>query len=635
MNVDNNYIYLKTKQDYQNLLLDILKPIFSYLDANCSTIDLPNYYSASYSDSVMKYETFARVLWGLSFIDSKSEDIIRIKQIAFRMIANGVNPDSELYWGKVNDFDQRFVEMTPIIMFCYVNKKMFFESFNQKEIDNFQSWFYQINKKKLSENNWLFFIVLVNLFLKKIGLKYSRDCVNWAFKKIDKMYLGNGWYSDGISEQRDYYVSFAIHYYSLIFVHYSDENIYKQKFLRRANLFSKTFIYWFSENGSSLPFGRSLTYKFAQIAFWSAMVGLKSDYFKINEIKGIINRNLRWWLKQKIFDGNGILTLGYAYPNHTFTEYYNATGSSYWALKSFVFLLLDSKHDFFNCDEWSLPTLKSEMHIPEAHMIIERYKGEVAAFVNGQNSVNNFGHTECKYEKFVYSTLFGFNISKSSVGIENLACDSSVAISYDDIHYFSRHKTTVIECDKNIQGSVWIPSSGININSYILPGLPWHLRIHKIVTDKMIFFVDCGFSVEVSDKCENSYVTSDCMAMINGGKMSSLIYSINGNGYPEIINSVPNVNVLYPKCKIPILKWELKPGKYYIVDAVYGSSEVINDHKILLETMPRVKIYPKYVEVNGERYKIDLSKEYHEPVQILTHIKKIVKFSKLIKIMFH
>ena len=40
----------------------------------------------------------------------------------------------------------------------------------------------------------------------------------------------------------------------------------------RAELFAQQFIYWFDENGAALPYGRSLTYRFAQNCFWAACV---------------------------------------------------------------------------------------------------------------------------------------------------------------------------------------------------------------------------------------------------------------------------------------------------------------------------------------------------------------------------
>lgn len=34
---------------------------------------------------------------------------------------------------------------------------------------------------------------------------------------LETFYLGEGWYRDGDSGQKDYYISFAIHFYSLIY----------------------------------------------------------------------------------------------------------------------------------------------------------------------------------------------------------------------------------------------------------------------------------------------------------------------------------------------------------------------------------------------------------------------------------
>ncbi|WP_375803652.1 DUF2264 domain-containing protein, partial [Enterobacter kobei] len=49
---------------------------------------------------------------------------------------------------------------------------------------------------------------------------------------------------------------------------------------------------------------------------------------------GIVLRHLRWWQQQSIVDRDGILTLGFAYPNLAMCEDYNSPGSPYWALKT-------------------------------------------------------------------------------------------------------------------------------------------------------------------------------------------------------------------------------------------------------------------------------------------------------------
>lgn len=53
-------------------------------------------------------------------------------------------------------------------------------------------------------------------------------------------------------------------------------------------------------------------------------------------MKGLIVRNFNWWLGQKMFDRDGILTIGYCYPQMYMAERYNAPGSPYWGMKSFA-----------------------------------------------------------------------------------------------------------------------------------------------------------------------------------------------------------------------------------------------------------------------------------------------------------
>ena len=52
------------------------------------------------------------------------------------------------------------------------------------------------------------------------------------------------------------------------------------------------------------------------------------------------------WFREAIFTENGILNVGYAYPNLNMAENYNAAGSPYWAFKAFLLLAVDRQHSF-------------------------------------------------------------------------------------------------------------------------------------------------------------------------------------------------------------------------------------------------------------------------------------------------
>ena len=157
--------------------------------------------------------------------------------------------------------------------------------------------------------------MLVNVALMKLGRKYDAGKLEKYLQGVEEFYLGDGWYQDGDSGQKDYYVSFAIHFYCLFYARVMGEEdpercrIYKE----RAMLFGKTFIYWFDEDGAALPFGRSLTYRFAQVSFWSACLMAGVYPYPVEVIKGLIVRHMQDWLKKPVFDRDHILTIGYAY----------------------------------------------------------------------------------------------------------------------------------------------------------------------------------------------------------------------------------------------------------------------------------------------------------------------------------
>ena len=58
----------------------------------------------------------------------------------------------------------------------------------------------------------------------------------------------------------------------------------------------------------------------------AACVWAGLEPFPLGVMKGLIVRNFNWWLDQKMFDRDGILTIGYCYPQMYMAERYNAPG---------------------------------------------------------------------------------------------------------------------------------------------------------------------------------------------------------------------------------------------------------------------------------------------------------------------
>lgn len=120
-----------------------------------------------------------------------------------------------------------------------------------------------------------------------------------------------------------------------------------------------------------------------------------------------------------------MLTLGYAYPNLVMAENYNAPGSPYWALKTFLVLQLAEDSPFWTAVEEDLQAGPAISVQPEPHLVVCRNKetGRVAAFNSGHLSSNAHTHTSAKYEKFAYSVVIPWKRDKINTSREQAAWD--------------------------------------------------------------------------------------------------------------------------------------------------------------------------------------------------------------------
>jgi hypothetical protein len=76
-----------------------------------------------------------------------------------------------------------------------------------------------------------------------------------------------------------------------------------------------------NSTGSAIPFGRSLTYRFACGGYFAALAfaditNLPEPLASPGRVKGFLLRHLRWWARNSddIFNVDGTLTIGWLYP---------------------------------------------------------------------------------------------------------------------------------------------------------------------------------------------------------------------------------------------------------------------------------------------------------------------------------
>lgn len=535
--------------------------------------------SAKYPHKTAWIEGFLRPLFGLVPLSAGGRKTALWED--YRMgIKNGTDPDSPEYWGDLDGKDQKIVEMTTLGLALAMVPEQVWDPLNEAEKKNLEAWLLKINDAPLATNNWLFFHVIVNIGLKRVGAEYSREIMETALDRIEESYLADGWYSDGPTLQRDYYIPFAMHFYGLLYSKLMGEEDPERaaRYRERASLFAKDFICWFGKEGDALPYGRSLTYRFAMTAFWSAMAYAGVEAYPWGVVKGIILRNIRWWMKQPVFDRDGLLTIGYRYPNLKMAEFYNAPGSPSWAMKAFLILALPEDHPFWTCEEQELPELEAVSVQKHPFMILMRGEGgsHVQALTSGQYARFEPSFMAAKYEKFAYSNVFGFSVPGGEYGLDQGAFDSMLALSeQDDNMYRARHICEEVTVGESCIHSVWKPWKDVSIQTWLIPCGSWHVRVHKIESGRELtggegaYAVNCDYYEKnengaekfTDERCARAFYPWGCTGIVN----------LEGQREGVMVQAHPNTNVMYSRTVIPTLKGQIGRGETWLACAVLGT----------------------------------------------------------------
>lgn len=553
---------LNTKQEYRVLcdkILSPLKPLYSDGGARLSLGQT----GATYGTEAIELEAFSRPLWALVPLWAGGGVDDDFAKIYAGGLACGSDPNHPEYWGGFTDYDQRFVEMAAIACGLILTPKKTWHPLSDTEKSNLATWLYGINDHFIPRCNWQFFMILVNVALRTLSQKYNEEKLNEGLELVDSYYLGDGWYCDGASCQKDYYISFAMHYYGLMYSKFCEHSdpIRSEKFKSRAEIFAHDFIYWFADDGAALPFGRSLSYRFAQCSFWSACLFAGIQPFSLGVIKGIISRNFEWWLRRNMFDRDGVLTIGYAYPNLIMAERYNAPGSPYWAMKSFLLLALPDEHPFWSAKAEPLPALDTVKPLVKADMLMHRLENDVVAYTPAVCELYGHGHLIEKYSKFAYSTTFGFSVMRSAFVLAEACCDSMLGFIIDDT-VLVRKKAESYKINENSVYSKWSPFPGIWVETTITPCENGHTRKHIVNSEIECEAVDMGFAVpRLTGKTEGNEATST-FAKAYYDNLACTVATENAEH--DVLIADPNTSVMFKNTAIPYSRTKIKKGETII-----------------------------------------------------------------------
>jgi hypothetical protein len=411
----------------------------------------------------------------------------------------------------------------------------------------------------------------------------------------------------------DYYSgSFAIQYLQLLYAKLAGDIDPEQaaEYKERARLYAQDFVHYFDPEGRAITFGRSLTYRWAMVAFWGSLVFADVELpapLTWGVVKGIWLRNLRWWTTQPdIFQANGMLTLGYSYPNTYLAENYNSPGSPYWCMLAFAPLAASKDHPFWTAKEEPHPYANERIVRPLKHPrhVVVRSGGHSFLLSSGQSCHYAIKNSNAKYGKFAYSSAFAYSVSTGYQELEQFVPESSLALSDDGGELWKQRRAhngdSTIETFDGVPVLVssMKPWPDVEVQTFLIPPSEetpnWHLRVHKITTGRDILTAEGAFAVHGAKESDGRVFNGFDESLPEGGKESEqsalaasprsgavgIVELSSTSRAGHILQADANSNLVWARSVVPLLKNELKAGSTtWFVTAVYALPSSVDSWK--------------------------------------------------------
>ncbi|CAM0136894.1 hypothetical protein VKS41_007483 [Umbelopsis sp. WA50703] len=550
----------ETRDDVVKAVHDLFEPMIKGFSHDGAVVKFDKT-AAAFNFPAIHLEGFARPLWGIVPLvlgggEFKHWNLLR------RGLANGCDPEHPQYWGDAGNKIQQQVEMAALGFALSLVPEHFWEPLSDRAKKQVGEFLVRGRNMEFSGNNWMFFRILVDMGLETVGIEFDKKQHDEYLDNLDNLYINDGWYRDGAdkgqSRRIEYYNAFAFHFYGLLYAKRYD-NDRAQRYRERARIFAKDFVHWFGEDGSAVPYGRSLTYRFACGSYWGALAYAGEEVLPWGVIKGLYLRHMRWWSDKPVSRlDEGVLSVGYCYPTTLMSEAYNSANSPYWAMKMFITLALPESHPFWAAKELPLDRPESLHAIPVAGMVASHQLNTTTLLVSGPEHPGQ-RHSPEKYCKFAYSSRYGFSVEVDMYEIDKCGFDNMIGFSDDGHYWHVRRNYETARIYGTSLYSIWKPYADVEVESWVIPQGAWHIRVHRITTPRALTTLEGGFSVPMADYNSDVITASKDSILIEAADDWSGIVGFSGQKPRQ---SVPqcNVNLMWSRTNVPQLRADIPAG---------------------------------------------------------------------------
>jgi hypothetical protein len=226
-------------------------------------------------------------------------------------------------------------------------------------------------------NNWLLFSAMIEIAFLKFGQPWDAMRVDYAVRKMEDWYKGDGHYGDGEHFHWDYYNSYVIQP-MLLDIHQVmlEKNVIQEeqykKILNRAQRYGQVQERLIAPDGTFPAIGRSICYRAGafQLLAWLAWKKELPQGVTPSQVRSGLQAVLHKTLEAKeTFDKNGWLTLGLAGHQPDLAERYISTGSLYLTSMAFLPLGLSETDEFWSsaASDWTSRKIWGGQNHPADH----------------------------------------------------------------------------------------------------------------------------------------------------------------------------------------------------------------------------------------------------------------------------
>jgi len=288
-------------------------------------------------------EAFGRLLSGIApwlQADGLSSDEKRLQDkyfgLSIKSIGNAVDPKAKDYMNWGEEGGQPLVDAS-FFAYALIRCPKLWRGLGSQTQQKVITCLRKTHDFKPPENNWLLFAAMIEAFFITVNEPFDMGKIEYAIRRHQEWYKGDGLYGDGAEFHWDYYNSFVIHpyLYDILKIVAAKDAAFEptRKQVLEHNLryaiIQERFI---AADGSYPPIGRSITYRtgaFHHLANMALQHQLPAQ-LKPAQVRGALTAVINKVTAPKdIFDSKGWLQIGLYGHQPSLGENYISTGSLY------------------------------------------------------------------------------------------------------------------------------------------------------------------------------------------------------------------------------------------------------------------------------------------------------------------